>query len=302
MTDLFTIFLNVIMPVFGIVLLGYLVGGRLALQAQTLTRVAYYIFVPAFIFQAISSSRIPLDHAAKMLCFIMAAHFLAACVAGVTGRLLGHSREMIAAFIIVAVSGNVGNYGLAMVRFSLGEAALAPATLYYVALSITIFVAGVGVAGWANGGSRGAMEGLIKTPVIWAVVPALFVSNTGVEMPLMISRMVGLLADAMIPVMLFSLGLQLFEQQQIRLTRDVFTASGFRLVLTPALACLVALPFGLGHLEYASGVLQAGMPTAIMAAIIAKENNIAPQFVTTVVFFTILASLVSLPLLMLLLK
>ena len=54
MTELFSIFFNVIMPVFGIVLLGYLIGGRLALQAQTLTRVAYYVFVPAFVFQAVS--------------------------------------------------------------------------------------------------------------------------------------------------------------------------------------------------------------------------------------------------------
>ena len=62
---------------------------------------------------------------------------------------------------MVAVSGNVGNYGIAMIRFRLGDAALAPATLYYVALSIVIFVACVGAAGWAHGGGRGALGGLI---------------------------------------------------------------------------------------------------------------------------------------------
>ncbi len=298
MSDIFTIFLNVIMPVFGIVLLGYLLGGRLALQAQTLTRAAYYVFVPAFIFQAISGSRIPLDHAAKMTCFIIVTHLLAAIAAGGIGRLLGHTREMIAAFIMVAVSGNVGNYGLAMIRFRLGEEAVAPATLYYVALSIAIFVICVGVAGWAHGGHRGALGGLLKTPAIWAVVPALIVSNSDLAVPLMLTRMIGLLADAMIPVMLFSLGLQLLEQRQINLSRDVFTASALRLLLTPAIACVVAIPFALGRLEYASGVLQSAMPTAIMAAIIAKEHKIVPHFVTTVVLFTILASLVTLTLFM----
>ncbi len=298
MNDIFTIFLNVIMPVFGIVLLGYLLGGRLALQAQTLTRAAYYVFVPAFIFQAISGSRIPLDHAAKMTCFIIVTHLLAALAAGSIGRLLGHTREMIAAFIMVAVSGNVGNYGLAMIRFRLGEDAVAPATLYYVALSIAIFVICVGAAGWAHGGSRGALGRLLKTPAIWAVVPALIVSNSDFAVPLMLTRMIGLLADAMIPVMLFSLGLQLLEQRQIKLSRNVFAASALRLLLAPAIACVVAIPFALSHLEYASGVLQSAMPTAIMAAIIAKEHNIVPHFVTTVVLFTILASLVTLPLFM----
>ncbi|NIQ96949.1 MAG: AEC family transporter, partial [Desulfuromonadales bacterium] len=47
MTELFQIFLNVILPVFGIVVLGYILGDRLALQTQSLTRAAYYVFVPA---------------------------------------------------------------------------------------------------------------------------------------------------------------------------------------------------------------------------------------------------------------
>ncbi len=298
MIDFLAIFLNVIMPVFGIVLMGYLLGGRLALQAQTLTRTAYYIFVPAFIFQAMSSSRVPLDHAAKMLFFIVLTHLLVVVAAGGIGRFLGHSREMIAAFVMVAVSGNVGNYGIAMIRFRFGEAALAPATFYYVVLSIVVFVVCVGAAGWARGGGRGILGGLIRTPAIIVLVPALIVSNSSLVVPLMLSRMIGLLADAMIPVMLFSLGLQLLEQKHIRFSRDVVTASALRLLLAPLLACLVAIPFGLSHLEYASGVLQAGMPTAIMAAIIAKEHNIAPQFVTTAVLFTILASLVTLPLFM----
>lgn len=301
MTELFAIFLNVILPVFGIVLIGYLLGGRLQLQATTLTRAAYYVFVPAFIFRAMSGSRIPLDHATKMVVFIVLVHLLAALVAGFTGRMLGHTREMIAAFVIVAISGNIGNYGLAMIQFRYGEEALAPATLYYVALSVVIFVGGVGISEWARGGGRGVLGGLLKTPAIWASILALLVGNAGYALPLMLTRMIGLLAGAMIPVMLFSLGLQLLEQHEIQLTRDVLIASSFRLVLAPGIACLIAIPFAFGHLEYVSGILQSGMPTAIMATIIAREHNIAPQFVTAAVLFTILASLTTLPLFMILL-
>ena len=63
MSALFLVFLNVIMPVFGIVLLGALLGGRLGLEARTLTRAAYYVFAPVFIFQAISSAEMPLANA-----------------------------------------------------------------------------------------------------------------------------------------------------------------------------------------------------------------------------------------------
>ena len=302
MTELFLVFLNVIMPVFGVVLLGYLLGGRLALQAQTLTRVAYYVFVPAFIFRAISGSNIPLENATKMLCFIVGTHLLAALAAGGIARLMGRSREMIAAFVMIAVFGNVGNYGLAVIRFRLGDASIAPATIYFVAITVTAFVVCVGAAGWAHGGSKGALLGLIKTPALWSVVPALIVSNSDLVVPLVFTRMIGLLADGMIPVMLFALGLQLLEQKQVSFSLDVVVASSVRLLLAPTLACLVAIPFGFSHVNYASGVLQAGMPTAILVAIISKENNIVPQFVTSVVLFSTLASIVTLTLIMVVLS
>lgn len=301
MTELFSVFLNVILPVFGIVLLGILLGDRLQLQARTLTRVAYYVFVPAFIFEAIGKSDISFENAARMIAFIMAAHILAALISGGIGRLMGRSREMIAAFVMIAVFGNVGNYGLAVIRFRLGDVAVAPATLYFVAITVTAFVVCVGAAGWAHGGSRGALGGLVKTPALWAVVPALLVANYDIAVPLMVSRIVGLLADAMIPVMLFALGLQLLEQRRVSLSLDVFLASSFRLLLAPGLAWLVAIPFGLANLEYTAGVLQAAMPTAILVAIISKENDIVPDFVTSVVVFSTLASLLTLTVIMVLL-
>jgi len=301
MTEFFSIFINVIMPVFGIIALGFLLGGRLELQARTLTRVAYYVFVPAFIFQAISGAEVALDSALKMLVFIVSTHLLAAVIAGGVGRILGKSKEMIAAFVMIASFGNVGNYGLAVIRFRLGESAVAPATIYFVAITISAFVICVGAAGWAHGGSRGAIWGVLKTPALWATIPALAVSTGGITVPLMVSRMIGLLADAMIPVMLFALGLQLLEQRKVSISSEVLLATGIRLLLVPALAFAVAIPFGLSQIDTAAGILQAGMPTAILVAIIAKENQIVPGFVTSVVVFSTLGSLLTLTLLMVLL-
>ena len=301
MSEFLSVFLNVVMPVFGIVATGFLLGGRLELQARTLTRAAYYVFVPAFIFQAISKSQVPLDSTLKMLSFIVLVHILGALVAGGIGRLLRRSKEMVAAFVMIAAFGNVGNYGLAVIRFRLGEAALVPATIYFVAIIIIAFIICVGAAGWARGGSKGAIWGVLKTPALWAVIPAAAVSSGGIEVPLMLSRMIGLLASAMIPVMLFALGLQLLEQQRVSLSGDVFLASGLRLLMVPAIALMIAAPFGLTDLELASGTLQAAMPTAILVAIISRENNIVPDFVTSVVVVSTLASLVTLTLLMVIL-
>ncbi len=298
MTPLFLVFLNVILPVFGIVLLGAVLGKHLELQARTLTRAAYYVFVPAFIFQAISTAEVPLTSVAKMLLFILLTHLLAVLVAGGMGRLLGRSKEMIAAFIMIAAFGNVGNYGLAVIRFRLGDVALPSATIYFVAISISAFIICVGAAGWAHGGSRGAVWKVLKTPALWATIPALFVSIGGWHVPLTLDRMIGLLAEAMIPVMLFSLGLQLREQGKVYLTTDVLLSSAIRLILAPLFALLIVGFFDLNQIESTAGVLQAGMPVAILVSIIAKENKIVPDFVTSVVVVSTIASIATLSLLM----
>ncbi len=298
MTELFLVFLNVILPVFGIVLLGALLGGRLELQARTLTRAAYYVFVPAFIFQSISRADVPLTSLSRMVTFIILTHLLAVFIAAGLGRILGRSKEMIAAFIMIAAFGNVGNFGLALIQFRLGDVALPEASIYFVVINTVAFVICISAAGWAHGGSRGALWSVLKTPALWATVPAVMVSIGAFDVPLLLERMIGLLAGAMIPVMLFALGLQLREQGKIHLTTDVFLASGFRLLLAPTLALLVAAPFGLSQIESAAGVLQAAMPVAILVSIIAKENDIVPDFVTSVVVVSTLASIVTLSLLM----
>ncbi|MEA3544623.1 MAG: AEC family transporter [Thermodesulfobacteriota bacterium] len=298
MTELFLVFLNVILPVFGIVLLGALLGGRLELQARTLTRAAYYIFVPAFIFQSISQADVPLTSLSRMITFIILTHLFAVLIAAGLGRMLGRSKEIIAAYIMIAAFGNVGNFGLALIQFHLGEIALPEASIYFVVINTLAFVICISAAGWVHGGGRGAVWQVLKTPALWATVPAVMVAMGEFAVPLLLDRMVGLLAGAMIPVMLFALGLQLREQGKIHLTTDVFLASGFRLLLAPLLALLLAVPFGLSQIESAAGVLQAAMPVAILVSIIAKENDIVPDFVTSVVVVSTLASIVTLSLLM----
>lgn len=298
MTELLLVFLNVLLPVFGIVLLGSLLGKRLELQARTLTRAAYYIFVPAFIFRSISTADVPLTSLSKMLAFIILTHLLSVLIATGIGRFLGRSKEMIAAFIMIASFGNVGNFGLAIIQFRLGNIALPAATIYFVVINTVAFIICIGAAGWVHGGGRGAIWKVLKTPAIWATLPAIIVSAGGFEVPLLFERMIGLLANAMIPVMLFALGLQLVEQGKIHLTVDVLLASGIRLIAVPIVGLLVVGLFALPPVQSSAGVLQAAMPVAILVSIIAKENNIVPEFVTSVVVVSTLASIVTLSLLM----
>jgi len=192
----------------------------------------------------------------------------------------------------------VGNFGLALVQFRLGAQALVPATIYFIVILITSFVVCVGVAAFTRGGGLSAVASVFKTPALLVVVPAVVVSAAHLQLPVMVSRSVGLLAQPMIPTMLFALGLQLAETRALRVTGDVLLASALRLVVAPAVAALLVGPFGLHGVERSTGILQAGMPAAILVSIIAIEYQVAPAFVTTAVLLSTVASLPTLTVLL----
>lgn len=114
----------------------------------------------------------------------------------------------------------------------------------------------------------------------------------------MVSRTTGLLADAMIPLMLVALGMFLAEVKVFKIDIDVIVVSSIRLLVAPLLAILLAVPFGVNGIEKAAGILQAGMPAAVLTSIIALEHDIVPRFVVTALFFSTACSVVTLTLLL----
>lgn len=290
------IFLNVITPVFALVVIGYFTGPRLNLEAKTLSRFAYFVLVPAFIYNVISTASVRAALAFQMVTYILIVHIGCAALGFLVGWLLRRPAKMTAAYVLIAVFGNVGNFGLPIIEFRLGREALVAATIYFLAIAIIAFIIGVLAANWTSGGSMRAVLEVFKTPALLAAVPAFFVNWSNIETPLFLSRIITLLAGAMIPTMLVVLGVQLADVGRLKFGWDVFIASSVRLVGGPILALALAVPFGLTGIERGAGIFQASMPAAVLASIIAIEYNLLPEFVTTTVLFSTLASVVTLTL------
>ncbi len=298
MYSLVRTFADVLAPVFLLVLLGYVVSSRLHLESRTLSRFSYYVLTPAFVFHVMSTARIDADLAARMTGYIVVVHSLCALLGFVVARLLRRSAPMTAAYVMIAVFGNVGNFGLPIVQFRYPNEpyVLAIATVYFLAILIIAFAICVAAANWGRGGRMRAILAVARTPALLAVPPALVANlltlKTGVAVPPMLARPVELLAAAMIPVMVVSLGCQLAHEGIPRPSFDMVAANSVRLIGGPVLALALAVPFGITGIERHVGVLQASMPAAVLVSIIASEHDILPAFVTTsVLLSTLLSSL-----------
>lgn len=292
--ELLSIFINILGPVFVLVLIGYVTGPRLKLEATTLSRFAYYLVMPAFTFNIFSAAEIRADLALRMALFIVVVTGATVVVAWLVARLLGCSPTMTSAYVLAAAFGNVGNFGLPIVQFKLGESALVAASFYFLVLSFFGFVVGVMAATWHQGTGLRAVGAVFKTPAILSVIPAFLVNYFDLPLPLFVSRATGLLAGALIPSMVVTLGVQLAGMGMPKLDRDVVAASLVRLLVGPLFALLLAAPFGLTGIERGAGIIQASMPVAVLAALIALEHRLMPDFMTTVALFSTLASALTL--------
>ena len=67
---IYFVLLNIVTPVFILVLISYFIGLRLQVEALSLSRPAYFVFVPAFAFNTISKTQIEAELAFQMVVYI----------------------------------------------------------------------------------------------------------------------------------------------------------------------------------------------------------------------------------------
>ena len=152
------------------------------------------------------------------------------------------SRPELSAFLLVVMFSNSGNYGLPVVLFAFGPDALAYATAYFVTGSVMtytlgVFLAAAGRRSVAQRTSRhreGAGDLRRRRRGGGACV-------AGIPVPLAVTRPVGLLSDAALPMMILVLGMQLERASVPDRPVLVAAAVGLSLVVAPVVALGLAV-------------------------------------------------------------
>ncbi|MCX6551866.1 MAG: AEC family transporter, partial [Acidobacteria bacterium] len=202
----------------------------------------------------------------------------------------------------VVMFSNAGNYGLSVVLFAFGRDVLARAAVYFVTSSMLMYTAGSVLASSGRVGLSAALRLLWRVPAVWGLLAAVVCIGTGLTLPIGISRPIELLGDAAIPGMLLVLGMQFEKGARPEHPGLVATAAALTLVGAPLLGVGIAHLLGLEGATRQAMIVQSGMPSAVITTIIALEFDVAPEFVTSVVVVTTLASPVTVSLLIALLK
>ncbi len=289
------VLVDVLVPVFAVVAIGFGLARWIGIEPRALATLAYWVLGPAFIFDVLATADLDPDVVAKVVAATAAVMVVAGLVAAVIMRLIGSSFSELAATVLTSTYGNAGNFGLAISAFAFGEEALPVASIVMVTVNTLGILTGVGLASLRRGSLLGATLTAVSSPLALAVVPALLVNLTDAPMPVFLDRPITLLAAALIPVMLLTLGVQLAGIPRTVPSPRLGIPIVVKLVMAPAVAALAVALFGLGGLAGDIVVLQAAMPAAVFTSLIAIEHQLEADYVTSVVLLGTLVSAVTLP-------
>lgn len=281
--------LNTVVPVALVVLSGYLLGRRVAMDLTTLSRLTLYLLVPALIFDAMYRAEYSREGLLGLtLGFALTYALLYLLILG-AGRLLGLSPEAAKGLLVCSLFPNSGNMGLSLTFFALGEEGLRRAVVYFVLSSVVMF--GLGPAFIRGGGFREGLLFTLRLPLFYALFLGLFFKALGIALPFRLDEGVRLMGQAAIPVLLLTLGMQM-GKTRFQVGAFEATASALRLLIAPLLAYGVGLALELPRLEHQVLVLQSATPVAVNAFLMTKEfGGDALRVARSVVVSTFLAFL-----------
>jgi malate permease and related proteins len=294
---LFEIFANDLLPVFAIAGVGFLLARFAGVPVQGVSRLTFHALAPALVFNVLVTSTLDFGQSSRMALFYLLVAASAAVMARIAAIPLRLDRRALAAFMLVVVCSNSGNYGLPVALLAFGREALAFASVYFVSSAIFSYTGGVLLAASGRRSVRDAVAGLFRVPAFYGAMAAVLTMALGVPMPAVIMRPIGMLSDTALPMMILVLGMQIERAAMPDRPIVVAVAVAVSLILTPLAGIGWAHAVGLEGAALQAGVLQASMPTAVMTTILALEFDAMPQFVTSVVCVATLLSPITVTLL-----
>lgn len=287
--------IDAVLPAFLIAALGYYLGQKLHLDVKTLSRVCLYILTPSLAFNSLATSTVDVSVAWRLIVTSLVFPFVEMALFIALFKLLRWDKDTSRAMMLASIFTNAGNYGLPVCLFAFGQEGMDLGVVFMVSQTIMINTLGVYIAASAQGNGLTAMKQVLKMPAVYAAVAGVIVKVFAVPVPIMISRPVGLLAQAAVPVFLLLLGVQLIGSGEgAKSWKEPMVVVPLRLVVAPVIAGAIGYFLGLSGLAWKVLILQGAMSTPVNATVLAQEFGAQPRMVSKVTAATTVISVLSL--------
>lgn len=281
-------------------------GVESAMQIRAhLVRAVYQIFLPALVLSVMwrtaldwNAVRIPVVAIAVVLGGLATAW---CCYVVLPWLRRALDRPVLGALLLASGFGNFTYLGLPVLSQSFG-ADYQFVAIYFDFFAATPLLFSIGIMIALHFGTRvqeqtNTWQALLRVPALWAALAGVLLSAMNVPMPAWLQQSLEMLAAAVVPLMLLSVGMALrWRRGWAQRLPILLPVAAIQLFCMPWLAWMMVERIGLASSLVAPVVIEAAMPSMVLGLVLCDRFGLSTETYAEAVTVTTVLSLASLPL------
>ena len=292
-----------ILPVFGVMVLGFLLRRRGFLTqgfCQTGNRLVFNLCLPAMLLRQIASMGGVRAADGGFLLYAFAATLAGVLAVWLPAHFFMKDKTQVGAFAQGAFRGNTALLGAALLQSICGSQAYAPliilaAVPVYNVLSVVVLSLEAGGGGTLDRARvLGALKQVARNPILLGILAGMPFALTGRSIPLPADKVLSMLGGLATPLSLLIIGAGFRWQAALEKRRTTLLAALVKLVLLPAAALPPAAALGFRGEALVALLVMSGTPSAVSSYIMAENMGNDGVLANGIVAVTTLLSAVTL--------
>lgn len=295
MSEMLYILQTVLLPIFIMIMLGYIIQKKFLLDLNTLAKLNIYVFVPGFIFVKFYKT----NFALSLLLYIVVFFIIYMAVLFIIGKVLTAIRKTDKGEATTLSNSlmffNSGNYGVPVndLVFKGDPLAMSVQVIVLSLQNIFTFSYGVFAIQSLHIGKLKALLGYFKMPVLYALLLAIILNYANVPIPEFVWTPANYVADAMIAIALLMLGAQISKIKFSFKWSKSYIYVFIRLIIGPFIALIIIKIMGIEGIIAQTLFIASAMPTSVNSSVIAQEYDNHPELAAELVFLSTLLSAIT---------
>ena len=298
--------IETLIPIIILIFIGYTLKRLNILNpndALALNKIVINIAIPSLIFLAmykVNLAILPIIVPIPFICLLVG--LMCGIIAFLISKALKYPKKTMWSVVSASAMFNSGFLGYPIVLGVFGTDGLVRAIFYDMGSMILFIAFGVFFSVIFAGKYSEILKRALLFPPLWAIALGLFMNYIQINIGFVLLNTLNYLSLAAIPLIMISLGLSLELKGIKENFGAVFSVSTIKLIIAPLIALIFIFIFGINGLEKQVTIVEAAMPSAMLSLVLAITYELDIKTSAACIFSTTLISIVTLPLIILLIS
>lgn len=304
MLDNFIFSLSVALPIFLVMLSGFILKRKDIIKQDFINAanfIVFYIALPLKLFNSVSQSSVSDNFDLKFISFAILGTTFSVIIIYIYSKFVVKEKSKVGAFVHGTFRGNFVYVGFSLLENVTG--AVGPLASLIVAFVVPVYnVLAVLILILTNSENKSknqtknALKNIITNPFIIAVFLGIIASLINFRLPLILQNTANYFDILATPLALLTIGATFRVDKLFVDIKTAAAAAIFKLFINPGLAVMAAFAFDLNNSEIFLIYILFGVPTSIASAIITAAMGGDENLAASIVMVTTLGSIFSLTL------